>query len=324
MNPENSTIDPAPSGLEWTGERYLPEIVGEMALEHLHRYAMAKELACGKTVLDIASGEGYGSRLLSEVASHVYGVDLSAEAVEHANQKYGRPNLEFRVGSCAAIPMADHSVDIVVSFETIEHHDQHEKMMWEIKRVLRPGGVAIISSPEKHEYSIVPNFTNEYHVLELYRHEFESLLAKYFKSIAMYGQRIVYGSGIFLENRAGPSGSYRKEDFASGPTTGLCKPLYLIALASDGDLPAPNSGIFEGDIKQSEALRHLSLTLAEREKNIKTLNEKIAKLMDSHSWKITAPLRFAQEQIITPSLSYLRQALGIAVGGGKRKTPPAE
>ena len=57
--------------LSWTGERYMPGVDGNIALEHLHRYAIAAALVSGKTVLDIASGEGYGSRLLSSVAADV-------------------------------------------------------------------------------------------------------------------------------------------------------------------------------------------------------------------------------------------------------------
>jgi len=306
MKLDNSAIDPALAGLEWTGERYLPEIVGEVALEHLHRYAMAKEFARGKIVLDIASGEGYGSRLLSEVASHVFGVDLSAEVVGHANQKYGKPNLEFRVGSCAAIPMDDHSVDVVVSFETIEHHEQHEEMMREIKRVLRPDGLVVISSPEKQEYSIARDYVNEYHVRELYRHEFESLLSKYFKSIAMCGQRILFGSGILLENTVGLTGSFARENFADGLTPGLSKPLYLIALASDAALPAPVSGIFEGDVRESEVVRNLLLTIRHRDQQIEALNGKIEHILHSNSWKWTAPLRFAQEKILSKALAFIR------------------
>ena len=76
--------------------------------------------------------------------------------------------------------MPDARVDFVVSFETIEHHDQHLQMMMEIRRVLRPDGVLIISSPDKHEYSDVPGFKNEFHVKELYLSEFVDLLSSHF------------------------------------------------------------------------------------------------------------------------------------------------
>ena len=89
---------------------------------------------------DIACGEGYGSSLLSQTASSVAGVDISADAVAHASEAYHRDNLSFLVGSCAAIPLAAASVDIVVSLDTLEHLEQHEEMFREIKRVLSPGG----------------------------------------------------------------------------------------------------------------------------------------------------------------------------------------
>ena len=75
------------NGLDFTGERYLPEVGGNIELEHLHRYLLAKQAVVGKTVLDIASGEGYGSAMLAESARRVTGVDISQEAVSHAQTK---------------------------------------------------------------------------------------------------------------------------------------------------------------------------------------------------------------------------------------------
>ena len=159
------------------GERFLPDQKGQIELEHLHRYAMARELVRGKVVLDIACGEGYGSALLSMVAGSVVGVDISENVIQHAQETYSNANLRFFTGSCSNIPVEDGTIDVVVSFETIEHHSEHEEMMAEIKRVLRPKGVLIISSPDRYEYSVVPGYTNPYHVKELTREEFESLRA---------------------------------------------------------------------------------------------------------------------------------------------------
>ncbi len=129
------------SELPWTGERLVPYHTGDTAIEHLHRYAFAREYVYGKNVLDIACGEGYGSHLLSNVAASVIGVDISADVVAHARRKYGEGDrVTFREGSCAAIPLPDTSVDAVVSFETLEHIAEHEVMLGEVKRVLRPGG----------------------------------------------------------------------------------------------------------------------------------------------------------------------------------------
>ncbi|MDH5699723.1 MAG: class I SAM-dependent methyltransferase, partial [Nitrospirota bacterium] len=154
--------------LPWTGERFVPGVIGDIELEHLHRYYLARELAIGKDVLDIASGEGYGSALLAEVARTVVGVDASEEVIRYASERYQRSNVQFKHGVCRHIPLPDASVDLIVSFETIEHHDEHHEMMREFVRVLRPDGLVLISSPDKAEYSDRPQFANAFHVKELY------------------------------------------------------------------------------------------------------------------------------------------------------------
>jgi ubiquinone/menaquinone biosynthesis C-methylase UbiE len=198
---ENRTDTPA---LKWTGERYVPEIGGEIRLEHVHRYLIARELVHGKRVLDIACGEGYGSAILSTVAAHVTGVDISADVVAHASSKYARSNLVFCPGSCEAIPLNEHSVDVVVSFETIEHIHRHEEMMREIRRVLTPEGLLIISSPDRHEYSDVLGSRNQFHVRELDRGEFEQLLGSYFSHVTLAGQRVRAGSIVAPVDRRDP------------------------------------------------------------------------------------------------------------------------
>jgi GT2 family glycosyltransferase/SAM-dependent methyltransferase len=248
--------------LEWTGERFVPEVEGGIALEHIHRYALACEFAEDKVVLDIASGEGYGSAMLSRYARQVLGIDISERAVAFSRKKYVSDNLTFVSGSCSEIPLGDGSVDMIVSFETIEHHDQHEAMIKEFARVLRPDGVVIISSPDKHEYSDEPQYKNPYHVKELYKNEFEGLLSRYFQHLQMYGQRLIYGSGIFLCDDQCTLIQYLD---SKGDITGkksAFKPIYNIAIASNVDLSMAISGFMEGDVCDSEAHR---LKVNERE-----------------------------------------------------------
>ena len=154
---------------EFTGERYIPSESGQVKYEHLHRYALCEELVREKISLDIASGEGYGAAILSKSARQVIGVDLAPQAVQTARQLYGnRPNLHFVAGSCAAIPLKSHSVDVVTSFETIEHHDKHLEMLAEIKRVLKPDGMLVISSPNRLVYSDAASYSNPDHVRTLF------------------------------------------------------------------------------------------------------------------------------------------------------------
>jgi ubiquinone/menaquinone biosynthesis C-methylase UbiE/glycosyltransferase involved in cell wall biosynthesis len=258
--------------LPWTGERYLPSIQGGVELEHFHRYLFAEQLVKGKCILDIASGEGYGSALMARSAASVVGVDISEDAVIHAREKYRADNLEYRVGSCAAIPLEDHSVDVIVSFETIEHHDQHEEMMREIKRVLKPEGVLLISCPDKLEYSDKPGYKNEYHVKELYREEFVQLLADHFKKHVMFGQRAAYGSLILQEEGLYENVTARIDDKFAPPVKGLANAVYLIAIASDVHLPAVQVGLLDQDLKSISEI-------SERDVWIATLNETIHSLI---------------------------------------------
>ena len=181
--------------IDFTGERFIPAESGEIRYEHMHRYAWAAGLCGGKDVLDIASGEGYGSTLLAGRARSVVGVDISATAVAHAREKYAAAtNLRFEQGSVTAVPLASASVDVVVSFETVEHLTEQSQMLAELKRVLRPDGVLVISSPNKKVYSDDRQYTNEFHVKELYFHEFDALLREQFTAITYLGQRLATGS----------------------------------------------------------------------------------------------------------------------------------
>lgn len=264
--------------LTFTGERYVPEVNGNIELEHIHRYIQASTLAQGKIILDIASGEGYGSALLADYAQQVYGVDISSEAVQHASARYRKANLEYRVGSCAAIPLADASVDLVVSFETIEHHDQHEEMMLEIRRVLRPGGLLLISSPDKHFYTDLTGIKNEYHVKELYEREFKALLAKHFTHSRFFGQKLIYGSGIFAESDNTGLMSHRRQDGALQAQSGMQCPLYWIALVSDAALPDFAASFLEQEVEFSDAYQSIKIALDHRVEDIAQHKKWIAHL----------------------------------------------
>jgi len=231
----------------WTGERLETFIHNENTNEHLHRYAQALDIVRGKVVLDIACGEGYGSNLLSGLASQVVGVDIDDATVAGAKIKYRKSNLEFFTGSAALIPCIDGYFDVVVSFETIEHHDEHDKMMLEIKRVLKPGGLLMISSPDKLFYSDKPGYKNPYHVKELYADEFKDLLKKYFKNTFFLRQKSFFGSLMIPDIDATSNESIT---LYQGNYTEIKKAeleaVYLIGIVSDADLPSFKTTFFDG------------------------------------------------------------------------------
>jgi SAM-dependent methyltransferase len=240
--------------MDFTGERYVPGVKGDIELEHLHRYLLARELCHGKDVLDLASGEGYGSAMLSSVAKCVVGVDIAHDAVQHSQRRYVRQNLRFMVGSCGKIPLSDASVDVIVSFETLEHHDRHDEMMAEVKRVLRSDGLLIISTPDKYHYSDVPGYKNEFHVKELYHHEFVGLLRRHFTNASFYGQRVVFGSFVVGKGSNVELAKIREEGAALAWDDEMIDPTYWIGLASDAVLPTFGSGFLEQAIENSETV----------------------------------------------------------------------
>ncbi len=239
-------------GLRVDGERFLPDQMdGLTALEHLHRYSFALQFALGRRVLDIACGEGYGTASIASVAAHTIGVDIDPAAIEHAANKYRHDGVEFRLGECANVPVENHAVDLVVSFETLEHHDQHDAMMVEIKRVLSPTGLVLISTPDKREYSERTGLRNPFHVKELYREEFEALLRKHFKQVVLMRQRVVAGSWL-LHDASDLALEFFPEHGAT-PSSTLPAAPYLLALASDVELPAARGGLLEKDLAQLAA-----------------------------------------------------------------------
>lgn len=233
---------PAPdASMDWTGERFVSGLGGEIRLEHHHRYLAAAPLCVGRDVLDIASGEGFGSAMLARVARSVVGVDRDADAVAFANEHYrcDRGTLRFAVGECARIPLEDGSVDVVVSFETIEHIGEHDRFLDEVRRVLRPGGLFVCSTPDRDVYRSGDD-PNEFHQKELNAAEFGGLMRDRFARVEVYGQRIVAGSWLLPVDRedARAPGVYTTDDgrrYTHSP--GLPDPVYLLAVCTDG--PAP-------------------------------------------------------------------------------------
>jgi len=185
-------------------------------------------------VLDVACGEGYGSAALSRHAAHVTGVDVSDAAIAHARSAYpDRTNLEFVAASCTQLPLPDAAFDTVVSFETIEHISGQEAFLDEVARVLKPGGVFVLSCPNKVEYSDKRDYQNEYHVKELYRDELARLVDARFPQSAWYGQRPSFFSVIAPE--AAVAAGQLLEVSESDPesvSARLESPLYFILVAS--------------------------------------------------------------------------------------------
>lgn len=276
-----------PPPLATTGERLMTENRTHNVPEHLHRYALACKLARGVDTLDIACGEGYGTNLLASHAASVFGVDVSADAIAHASRKYRRSGLRFLHGSATAIPLPDASVDLVVSFETLEHLREHDQMLAEIRRVLRSSGQLIMSSPDKRFYTDATGHKNQYHLRELYCDEFRRLIGRHFAHSHMMFQRISYGSIIVPEQPASGFQEFRGDfsDFSVG--TGLQEAMYNIVVASASPLTHLPVSFWDGMPLYEQRLQDLEAELAAARRQLaiqhKTFSGRVARAM-------TAPL----------------------------------
>ncbi len=223
--------------MKFTGERFVPTEAGEIRQEHLHRYAWIRQLVADKDVLDVASGEGYGSAMIARHARSVVGVDISQEAVDHARATYPLPNLHYEQGSATALPLPDSSIDLVVSFETIEHLYEQEEMLAEIARVLRRDGTMVMSSPNKAVYSELSGHHNEFHVKELEWDELDSLIRRHFRSVKYFGHRLAVGSAIVPISETAHIARFDalvddREQVSSRVMT-MANPVYYIAIATN-------------------------------------------------------------------------------------------
>lgn len=273
------TIPTVPTKAAPTGERFIvTNFETEIDLEHVHRYLLAAELCIGKTVLDVASGEGYGTAILASVGG-VTGLDLDAAAVEAAQVRYGETGATYLQGHATTLPFETSAFDVVVSFETIEHVAEHDAVLDEMRRVLKPEGVLIISTPDRDPYNAQLAEPNPYHIKELCLTEFDALLRARFENVSYYGQRVVFGS---LVSSALPDTSAPDLTILSRTLEGAVKSasehdraIYIIAVCGNGEVPTLRRSCYEGAFPPN-ALSSLIGGVAERDREIVALRKQLA------------------------------------------------
>jgi 2-polyprenyl-3-methyl-5-hydroxy-6-metoxy-1,4-benzoquinol methylase len=162
--------------------------------QHIARYRWASCFTRGCKVIDAACGIGYGAKiLLDRGAERIDGFDLSTEAIQTARVTY--PNMEklsFEKAGVTNLPISDHSYDVFVSMETIEHIENDTAFLKEARRVLKPNGKFICSTPNRKLTNpgtpISRRPFNPHHVREYTLRELESKLREQFHTIEFYGQ----------------------------------------------------------------------------------------------------------------------------------------
>lgn len=166
----------APSGdatLMLTGERTIPglDIENYWFRRHEVVYEQLAPRCTRREVLEAGCGEGYGADLIARLAKRVIGLDYDDAAVAHVTARY--PRVEAVRGNLAELPLPDAAVDVVVNFQVIEHLWDQAQFIAECARVLRPGGLLMISTPNRITFSpgrdtpINPFHTRELNAAEL-------------------------------------------------------------------------------------------------------------------------------------------------------------
>ena len=172
-----NVTDHAEDGLPLTGERTVPGLAVENYWFRRHEiaYRHCEPLCAGQDVLEAGCGEGYGADPVASVARRVVAVDYDATTVSHVRRRY--PRVQVVAANLAALPMPDASVDVVVNFQVIEHLWDQPQFITECLRVLRPGGMLAMSTPNRITFtpgSDVP--VNPFHTRELNADELRELL----------------------------------------------------------------------------------------------------------------------------------------------------
>ena len=249
---------------EFTGERVIPGLVdADLFNEHLSRYRFAAQFATpGMSVLDAGCGTGYGSAEFS--ACSIAAIDLSPDAVAHAAAHYARPHALFAAATCAALPFRDAAFNLVVSFEVIEHLPDYRALLSEARRVLKPGGIFIVSTPNRAYYaeSRAQAGPNPFHVREFDYAEFNEILADFFPNVEIWTQN--HSDAIVFAPASTP------KEHATLESAGAAEPETAhFFLAACSDAPIARRPLFAW-------IPSIANTLRERELHIARLASELA------------------------------------------------
>jgi ubiquinone/menaquinone biosynthesis C-methylase UbiE len=156
--------------------------------EHLARYHFAEPHVRSGWVLDIATGTGYGAKLLSQQDQvYVVGGDIDEISLRKARGAYPESNISFLVVDGTHLPFRSHQFQTITTMETIEHIPDDRSYLAELGRVLQPSGVCVITTPNR-EFSEHHHRVNPYHVREYVEAEFLALLKTYFSGVRLFYQ----------------------------------------------------------------------------------------------------------------------------------------
>jgi ubiquinone/menaquinone biosynthesis C-methylase UbiE len=154
---------------------------------HLWAYRdLASRLQPGSRVLDLACGEGYGTRELASAGLDVIGLDLEPPVLVEAARRYGQM---FVAGDAFRLPFPDATFDAVGALQTIEHVSATREFVAECARVLKPNGLAYLTTPNIAQLPATASKEfNPWHLRDFTPAELQAELAPHFSVTELFGQ----------------------------------------------------------------------------------------------------------------------------------------
>lgn len=264
--------------LAFTGERLIPGLKDSTFLygEHMLRYLFAAQFAKGKTIADVGCGVGYGAKILAENgAKLVYANDNSQEAIDYARVRYSHKKVKYEVADACALTSSSQSIDFVVANELIEHIPNYNIFLEEIKRILKPNGLFLLSTPNVKVYSQVPHI-NGFHHKEFTKEELEQILKSKFKYIKILYQVDSFAS-LVTDTKQTYFGSKLIEK-------SKVEPSYYLVLASDSPIPKKIS--FNTTLFSDFNLDSLAKDLNKLQREVIMLRKFLTEIQISKTWKL--------------------------------------
>ena len=252
--------------LEFTGERVIPgQVDSSLWNEHLSRYRFALRFLGDKRVLDAGCGAGYGAREISQVASNITALDLSLDALAYGKDCYSAGNIHWVAATCEAFPFSSQSFDAVIAFEVIEHLRDQPAFLSEVKRVLAPGGILIVSTPNRAYYSEAraKSGPNLFHTTEFDYDEYLDILRAQYDNVEILTQD--HTEGLFFRS---PKNIRLGTEVASSQAD-PAQAYFFIALCSNSPLPEIESYLYLPETANLLLERGLHIARLEQELKLK-------------------------------------------------------